>query len=417
MDRKRVRACGAGMAFVYAALCGRGDYVTRAADHLDTPTVIADPAADIGDLFAWTSSDGRRLNLVMDIVGHRFSDRLQYVFHVDSGPRFGKTSATTSILCRFDAANEAECWAGDADYVRGDASKPLGIEGRKKRFRVFAGLRDDPFFNNVKGTRAAYVKAESALKAGAAVDAAGCPRFDAAMTQAILEEWRHTDGGPATNFLAGWKASSLVVSIDLDVVDTGGALLAVWAGVHKAGEAVSPPTAAISPRPVLGAQIERMGRALTGNALLATFAPDEVSDQRKEAYNRAVPEHWAQFEPDIARGLALYDGFDGTCGNQWLADRRRGAGRYGALARLLADDRLWIDSKATMCTQYLAVERGVFAGAGSPSHDCGGRTPNYDAIDVFRSLLAVGKLEGIDDGVKADDQVHSTTQFPFLAAP
>jgi len=39
-----------------------------AADHLDTPTVIADPAADIGDLYAWTADDGRRLNLVMDIV-------------------------------------------------------------------------------------------------------------------------------------------------------------------------------------------------------------------------------------------------------------------------------------------------------------------------------------------------------------
>jgi hypothetical protein len=40
-------------------------HAAYASDHLDTPTVIADPAADIGDIFAWTSSDGRRLNLVM----------------------------------------------------------------------------------------------------------------------------------------------------------------------------------------------------------------------------------------------------------------------------------------------------------------------------------------------------------------
>jgi hypothetical protein len=45
------------------------------------------------------------------------------------------------------------------------------------RFRVFAGLRDDPFFNNVKGTRAAYQTAATALQSGAAVDAAGCPRY------------------------------------------------------------------------------------------------------------------------------------------------------------------------------------------------------------------------------------------------
>ena len=88
-----------------------------ASDHLDTPTVIADPAADIGDIFAWTSSDGRRLNLVMDIVAHQFSDRLEYVFHVDSGERFGKTTASTLIVCRFDTAQTAECWVGGADYV------------------------------------------------------------------------------------------------------------------------------------------------------------------------------------------------------------------------------------------------------------------------------------------------------------
>src|SRR5579862_5202379 len=85
----------------------------RASDHLDTPTVVADPSADIGDLFAWTSPEARRLNLVMTIVGHQFSDRLHYAFHVDSGARFGATTATVTILCRFDAAGAAECWAGD----------------------------------------------------------------------------------------------------------------------------------------------------------------------------------------------------------------------------------------------------------------------------------------------------------------
>jgi hypothetical protein len=41
-----------------------GAYAVQASDHLDTPTVIANPDADIGDLYAWTSSDGHRLNLV-----------------------------------------------------------------------------------------------------------------------------------------------------------------------------------------------------------------------------------------------------------------------------------------------------------------------------------------------------------------
>jgi hypothetical protein len=205
----------------------------HASDHLDTPTVIADPSADIGDLFAWTSTDGHRLNLVMTIVGHRFSDRLQYVFHVDSGERYGQATSTTSIVCRFDVAGIAECWASDADYLHGDASNPAGLDGEHHRFRVFTGPRDDPFFNNVKGTRAALNATAASLQADPALDPAGCPRFSPATTQAIFDLWGHTDGGPATNFLAGWKSSAIVVSVDLDVVNRGGNLLAVWSAVYK----------------------------------------------------------------------------------------------------------------------------------------------------------------------------------------
>src|ERR1700722_5265498 len=111
----------AGLAMV-GILLTVGVRAVSASDHLDTPTVIADPAADIGDIFAWTSSDGKRLNLVMDIVAHQFSNRLQYVFHVDSGERFGKTTATMLIVCSFNLVNAVECWVGDADYVHGDAS-------------------------------------------------------------------------------------------------------------------------------------------------------------------------------------------------------------------------------------------------------------------------------------------------------
>jgi len=50
-----------------AVLVPRGP--SYGSDHLDTPTVIADPAADIGDIYAWTAADGRHVNLVMDIVG------------------------------------------------------------------------------------------------------------------------------------------------------------------------------------------------------------------------------------------------------------------------------------------------------------------------------------------------------------
>ena len=398
-------------------------HAAYASDHLDTPTVIADPAADIGDLFAWTSADGRRLNLVMDIVAHRFSDRLQYVFHVDSGERFGKTTASTLIVCRFDIAQTVECWTGNADYVRGDASNVAGLEGKNHRFRVFAGLRDDPFFNNVRGTRQAYGVAGAALQHGTTTDSAGCPRFDETSSRTILDTWRYTDGGPPANFLAGWKSSSLVVSIDLDVVATGGKLLAVWSAVHRAPPAnkaqISGKQGKFPAIPNLGKQIERTARPLIKNALVGgPIAADDLSNRRKEAYNRVARSGWQRFSADIQNSLGFYDGLDGTCGNQWLADSRAKAPlRYADLAKILADDRLWINSRSTVCTQFLAVEFTAFGTPGALRRDCGGRTPNYNASNIFRSLLSNGTTAGVDDGLNHDEEVHSTIDFPFLGAP
>ena len=372
-----------------------------ASDHLDTRTVIEDPRADIGDIYAWTSPDARRLNLVMAIVGHAFSSRLQYVFHVESGQRFGETTATTTITCRFPSARSIECRAGDIDAARGDASLETGLESRNRRFRVFAGLRDDPFFNNVVGSREAYQVAARALRAGAATNAAGCPMFDRETALGVFDKWRHTDGGPGANFLNGWTPASLVVSIDLAAVDSGGPLIAVWAATMNGRR-----------------QIDRMGRPLTGNALMAPLADDGVSDELKERYNAARPADWAQFRRPIQQTLGLYDGFDGACGNQVLADASAApAQRYSALAALLADDRLWVNSASASCTQFFAVELAHLAGHTSLNDDCGGRTPNYDAVDVYRSLLATGGVVGIDDGVARDEKTHSTATFPFLAPP
>ncbi|MEP6902750.1 MAG: hypothetical protein ABJA66_13445 [Actinomycetota bacterium] len=389
----------------------------KASDHLDTPTVTADPAADIGDLYSWVSSDGRRLNLVMTIVAHQFSDRVQYVFHVDSGARFGKTTTDTTILCRFNTENMAECWAGDRDHVRGDASNPAGLAGDKRRFQVFAGLRDDPFFNNVKGTRAALNTAALALRDGTKTDAAGCPNFDVAASQTIFDRWRHTADGPPTNFLAGWKSAAIVISVDLGIVNAGGKELAVWAGTYKMPDEKKSPNGNRMPL-VLGAPIDRIGRALTANMLLGPLDTDDVSDQRKEDYNRASPNNWSQFSADIERTLGLFDGYDGRCGNQWLAGREpQSSKRYQSLAKMLADDRLWINSQSKVCNQYLAVELSTLTNPGSPGGDCGGRTPNYNANAVFRSLLVRGTIDGDDDGLKRDDAVHSTSVFPFLAPP
>lgn len=383
------------------AIYGGAIEQSLASDHLDTPSVIADPRADIGDLYAWTSPDGKRLNLVMTIVGHTFSDKLEYTFHVDSGAQFGKTTESISVACRFASATVADCKLGDLDDLHGDASSPGGLQSTYRQFRVFAGLRDDPFFNNVKGSRAAYNVAIAAMKNGASMDAAGCPGFDQETSKAILEQWRHTGGGPATNFLAGWTPDSIVVSVELVDVDKGGKFLAVWA------------TTTSSTR-----QIDRAGRPLTGNALLGTTASDDVSDKFKEDYNAASPSTSAQFIPEVEKNLGLYDGFDGVCGNQLLVNPKvAGDARYEKLAKLLVDDRLWVDSRSTRCTQFFAVELANFAGQKQWKSHCGGRTPNVSAANIFRSLLTDGTTTSVNDGLFADEKKHSEMEFPFLAAP
>lgn len=357
----------------------------RASDHLDTQTAEMNPRADIGDLYAWTSRDAKQLNLVMTIVGEAFSDNVEYTFHVDSGQRLGATTGTTAIVCRFGADQAANCRADGVD---------------RNRLRIFAGRRDDPFFNNVKGTRAAYQRAAAALRNGAPT-AAGCPSFDAPTTQAILFEWRHTDGGAASDLLAGWSPAALVVSIDLDVVAKNGPVLGVWATTSSEY-----------------GQLDRMGRPLTGNALLGTLAADVISDKLKEDYNRATPSTAARFVPEIEKTLGLYDGFDGKCGNQLLASKTvTGTGRYRELATLLADDRLWVNSASGACTQLFAVELAQLARQSALKNDCGGRSPTYSAANVYRSLLVNGTPTGIDDGLSRDAREHSSTTFPFLAAP
>ena len=165
-------------------------------------------------------------------------------------------------------------------------------------------------------------------------------------------------------------------------------------------------------------QLDRAARPLTGGALLGTLAGDEISDKLKEAYNAATPRTGGAFVSEIEKALALYDAFDGHCGNQLLSNRAAPSSRrYEALAKVLADDRLWVNTQSTICTQLFAVELATLAGHTEAAIDCGGRTPLYNAANVYRSLLVDGTSTSVDDGVDRDEKQHSETEFPFLAAP
>jgi hypothetical protein len=142
-----------------------------------------------------------------------------------------------------------------------------------------------------------------------------------------------------------------------------------------------------------------------------------VHDQVSDAYNSASdPSEWVGlFADEIATNIAILDSLDTVCGNQLLAGDAVAPGRYSALAGVLADDQLYVNTASGTCQQYLAVEGNA---VGITNTDCGGRTPLEDTIDVTYSVLAVGALTGVGDGVPIDaDGTASITAFPYLDTP
>lgn len=210
-----------------------------AADHADGPQASQDPAADITDVFAWMSTDARKVILVMDLVRNattasKFSDKTQYVFHTTSQPSFGApASAEVDIVCTFDAAQKIQCWAGDEAYVSGDASDTTGITSSDGRLRVFAGLRNDPFFFNLAGFR------ETArIVAGAAssltFDPAGCPELDAGTAGALVTQLQSAPGGgAAVDSFAHFNVLAIVVAVDKAILTANGPIVGVFGSTNK----------------------------------------------------------------------------------------------------------------------------------------------------------------------------------------
>lgn len=211
---------------------------SRAADHIDSPTAVGDASADITDLYAWMAPDANKLNLIMDVTpfageDSKFSDAVQYVFHVNSSAGYGMPQQETTILCQFNAASDIECWAG-SEYLKGDASATVGLASSSGKMRVFAGLRDDPFFMEFSG----FTNAVSTVVGAASsltFDSEGCPAVDAATSGVLVGQLQSGIGGvAATNTFAGANVLSLTIQIDKDLVNRGGSILGVSASTHIA---------------------------------------------------------------------------------------------------------------------------------------------------------------------------------------
>ena len=191
-------------------------------------------------------------------------------------------------------------------------------------------------------------------------------------------------------------------------------LLAVLVLAVAACSSSTTPTTPVAP--TLGTTIiDRMGRAAVNTALTNPFdtvtgsSPNAV----KDAYNSvADPTLWSSmFKANIKSNLAILDGLDATCGNQFIADAS--SSRYDTLASVLVDDQLYLNTASGTCQVYLGVEANAVNAI--PNSDCGGRTPLENTIDETYSLLAIGQPSGVTNGVTSDaDHTASLAAFPFL---
>jgi hypothetical protein len=207
-------------------------------------------------------------------------------------------------------------------------------------------------------------------------------------------------------------------------------------------DAINPDAMGFPPPPMLGAQIDRMGRPAISTALIAVLAPAGTSKTaQKDAYNHAAdPAAWktttlqtnVTLERELKGNLAVLDAIDlglttpmAGCGNALMYVGPPGAMTYQGAADLFADDQLHVDTSRQSCSVYLALEIEHASGGALPHTTCGGRMLGHDVIDATYSVLASGLndfdprrgdlVPKIRDGAAVHPDISDA--FPFLGAP
>jgi hypothetical protein len=215
-----------------------------AADHLDAPTVKMDATTDITDLYTWVNPTSSTVVFVLNVnplatTASKFSTSAQYVIHTGSSAAFGGAGATPlNIIATFDASQNISLWVGANEYVNGNASATTGLMTADGKVKVFAGLRDDPFYFNLDGFHAAEAAVEAAASS-LTFNTAGCPAVDAATSMALVKALSTNPtssppGGTAVDYFAGKNVLSIVVEVDKSLVTSGGPIVSAWASTNKA---------------------------------------------------------------------------------------------------------------------------------------------------------------------------------------
>jgi hypothetical protein len=223
--------------------------------------------------------------------------------------------------------------------------------------KLFAGLRDDPFFFDIPGFQGLLMN-----------------------RQTPVNGLRPADGGDPIDAFGGTNVLSIVLEVPVASVtggsDSSSGSIQTW----------------VSATDTAGTRLDRMGAALYNAALIP---PGEL----KEAFNQASPEGDVASFLEAATGSV---GFLRGVGDEVLGGPQDG-GPLGSLTPAQVGAALTPDVVKVDFSQPVAFPNG--------------RQLADDVIDVtFGVAMNRGGAEGVSDGIDANDKAFSTA-FPYLAEP
>jgi hypothetical protein len=342
-----------GAAVAVAIALSGGPSRAGAADHLDAPNLTppgGDVRLDLTDIYAFRSRPGRTV-LVMNVNGFtkpgkqarfatgvpsvRSTKRVSYNFRVDSN---GDAKPDVVLSARFGKPNRRgvqslQIRRNGRLLVKGKTSRfgrVKSYRNRRKGVRVFAGMRDDPFYFDLNGFLNILSKkpGESFL---------GC-----------------TSNRP--DKFAGTNVSSIVVELKSSLLRRRGGTIGVEATTNK-----------------VRAQVDRTGRPAIATVFIPNnpFEPKGSEPSLKNTYNHSKPSSdRAKFRGEVVDSLQTLFSLNDSSGDDTSDD----AAQISSLADTLLPDLLTYDTRSS---------KGFL----------NGRKPKDDVIDAELALITEGAVK------------------------
>lgn len=246
MKRNSTLAAVGGLALLTAASMTLGSQEVIAADHIDGPAAIADNAADIADLYAWHTDDGKVVAIMtfagLQLPGDdaRYDGDLLYTLHIDNtaaatgltdgmGSNGNDNTSDLQVHVRFGQNGNGE-WGVQVTGLPGGADEVMEgpvdttLDGGDGNMAT-AGTFDDPFFFDLDGFNATI--------ANLSEDA-----DDADVAFGSLADLGGKGVLPAPDALMGTNVHAIVLEFDMATAlnKNPDGLLQIWATTGRISE-------------------------------------------------------------------------------------------------------------------------------------------------------------------------------------